>query len=65
MVIEIQGEIIRTGVTKTGKNFLNILVARPDGQRDTVTVFTSKDGFKAGSQYKGKVDVFVKMCNEV
>jgi hypothetical protein len=65
MVIEIKGEVFKAGVSKkTGKKFYGLLVDRPDGQRDTITIFSDKD-YKAGQKVALKADVFIQMANEV
>lgn len=66
MILEISGKIIRTGKSRnTGQNYISVLVPRADGQQDVVTIFTKGDHYKAGQDYKGKVDAFVRMCGEV
>lgn len=66
MVFDLEGEIIRAGKSKkTGNHFLNVLCKSPDGSKDLVTVFTPKDSYKVGANFKGKVSTWVKMCNEV
>ena len=66
MVFDLEGEIIRVGKSKkTGQIFLNVLSKAPDGSKDLVTVFTSKDIYKVGTNFKSKVSTWIKMCNEV
>ena len=65
MVFDLEGDIYKVGNTKKGAHFLNILIKRPDGQSDSITIFTSKDGYKPGTHFKGKVNAYIQMCNEV
>jgi hypothetical protein len=64
MVIQLEGDIYKVGKTKKGGNFLNILVKRPDGQSDSVTIFTDKE-YRPGTKFKGTVNAYVQMASEV
>lgn len=64
MVVEIEGQIYKAGKTKNGKNYSNVLVKRPDGQSDSITIFSEKE-HKPGTVFKGKVNAYIQMCNEV
>jgi len=65
MILELSGKIIRAGKSRAGQSYISVLVPRPDGQQDVVTVFTKSDNHKAGQDFKGKVDAFIRMCGEV
>lgn len=64
MVVDLEGSVYKAGVTKKGQHFCNVLVKRPDGQADSITVFGDVE-HKTGSVFKGKVNVYVQLCNEV
>ena len=64
MIVALEGQIYKAGKTKNGKHFCNVLVKRPDGQSDSVTVFSERE-HKAGTLYKGNVNAYVQMCSEV
>ena len=66
MELLVEGQIYKIGKTKDGKrHIVNVLVKRADGQADSLTIFTDKDGYKAGTIFKGKVNAYFDMCNEV
>jgi hypothetical protein len=69
MIIEVTGKIYKTGEIpakdgKPAKKVINLLVDRTDGQMDSFTIFTEKE-HKPGSVFKGKVNIYVQMGNEV
>lgn len=64
MIIEVVGNIYKGGRTKGGKNYYCLLVKRPDGQSDSVTVFTDKE-HKIGAEVKIKVNAYIQTANEV
>jgi len=66
MELVVEGTIYKTGKTKDGKrSIVNVLVKRADGQADSLTIFTDKHSWKAGQIFKGKVNAYFDMCNEV
>ncbi|MDP3013747.1 MAG: hypothetical protein Q8M92_05850 [Candidatus Subteraquimicrobiales bacterium] len=62
--MELEGQVYRTGKTKKGQFFCNVLVKRPDGQQDSVTVFSTVE-HKVGVPFKAKVNAYVQMVSEV
>jgi hypothetical protein len=66
MILELAGRVFKSGVTKKEpvRNVYNVLVPRPDGQSDVVTVFTIKK-HEVGKDIKIRVNAFIQMCNEV
>ncbi|MBI5204811.1 MAG: hypothetical protein HZA11_07840 [Nitrospirae bacterium] len=64
MIVDLEGQIYKTGKTKNGKNYSNVLVKRPDGQSDSITVFSDKE-HKTGTVFKGKINAYIQMCSEV
>ncbi|MBT9164896.1 MAG: hypothetical protein DDT22_00688 [candidate division WS2 bacterium] len=64
MIIEVEGQIYRTGKTKKGQHFCNILVKRPDGQSDSLMILGNRE-YKAGTVFKGKVNAYIRVCSEV
>ncbi|MBT9175006.1 MAG: hypothetical protein DDT22_00680 [candidate division WS2 bacterium] len=64
MIVEVEGQIYRTGKTKKGQYFCNILVKRPDGQSDSLMIISNKE-YRVGTIFKGKVDVYIRVCSEV
>jgi len=64
MVVEVTGKIYRVGKTAKGDYAVAILVPRKDGQADSLTIYTARDGWKPGQEFKGKVDVFVRTARE-
>lgn len=64
MVVDLEGQVFKAGVTKKGQHFCCILVKRPDGQADNITIFGDVE-HKPGSIFKGKVNAYIQLCNEV
>jgi hypothetical protein len=67
MELIVEGTIYKVGKVKDGKRaIVNVLVKRADGQADSLTIFTDKvDVYKPGTMFKGKVNAYFDMCNEV
>jgi len=64
MLVALEGQIYKAGKTKNGKNYCNVLVKRPDGQSDSITIFGEKE-HKPGTIFKGQVNAYIQMCSEV
>jgi len=67
MLIDVSGKVINKGTSKKGNSYVQVLVARPDGGNDVVTVMTDggHDRYKVGSDVKIKANAFVRVCFEV
>jgi|WetSurMetagenome_2_1015567.scaffolds.fasta_scaffold00012_36 hypothetical protein len=64
MELMVKGKIFKSGKTKKGSNFYNILVPRSDGQSDVFTLFSDKE-YKVGVDISVKANAYVQMGNEV
>ena len=64
MELIIKGRVIKAGATKTGKFFCTVLVERPDGQEDTVTMWSEKE-HKHNEQLNTRASAWVQQCNEI
>ncbi|MBI5057094.1 MAG: hypothetical protein HZB61_10820 [Nitrospirae bacterium] len=66
MVFDVEGEVISAGISQKGKNWVNLLVSRPDKSgKDVIMVFAKQPGQRPGEVKKFKCSALVKMAFEV
>ena len=66
MNLMLKGEIMRKGVSKAGKPYVQLIYGNGDGSKGVCVVMTPKaDTYKVGQQVELKVDTFLRVVNEV
>lgn len=65
MLAKISGEIIRVWKSKNNRVGLQLIVPRGDGQKESFTLFTSRDGFKVGDVFEGNVELFARIGSDI
>lgn len=68
MVIEVKGRIYRSGTIGKGKmagmKYYNLLIPRPDGMADTLTLFSERE-HKVGTEISVLANAYVQTATEV